>query len=142
MLKAVVNSSTLLLWLPGAGMAEAIVSFDDLMSCSAEYHARADYMRTLGHANASHIEFMIDRSDTLLHLAEERGPLQQTDCGDGSRGLVFCLGPPSFEVDRERRKLDRLAEFADANRGADRLPVCMEDAACSKCMALLDDVQR
>lgn len=129
--------------LPFASFAEA--PYEELLSCSAEFQARAMYVETLEQADAGHIAFLLGRSDIFLNLAEAVGPRVTISCGDdhgAAIGLVICQGPKDLSADRSALVSERLIELANANRGNLRLEACMVDETCAKCMGLFNRMVR
>jgi hypothetical protein len=130
-----------LLGFADAGRAEGDV--DPFLSCSAEFHARAEYNRSLQKTNSGHQKFLMDRANLLLRLAEARAPLSVIGCGDDAGpalNLVLCFGPRSLYTEQKSLMLDRLTELVAENGPDDPLPVCIEDEDCSACLRILDNV--
>jgi hypothetical protein len=135
--------SVVVLLLPAVGIANADPTIENLLTCSAEYYARAEYVNSLRQVEPAHYKFLMGRSDMFLRAAEARSPIELTGCNDSSGltlGLVLCQGPASLWDERKALMLDRLIEIVEEHKGVYRLPVCMEDAACSDCLKLLDDL--
>jgi hypothetical protein len=117
---------------------------DRLLACSAEFAARSAYVQKLGHADPPHLAFLSGRAEIFLRLAEARAPRVSVGCGDSGAviGLVLCRGPADLLDQRDRLTQDRLVDIVGANRGADRLPTCMEDAVCAGCLDRFSDEVR
>jgi hypothetical protein len=128
-----------------AGSAGAQETYEPLLSCAAEFQARAIYAESLGLADAGHISFLMGRSEIFLSLAEAVGPREMISC-PGDRGpvmdLVICLSPKDLSADRSALVSERLIELANANRGNLRLEACMVDETCAECMRLFNRMVR
>ncbi len=127
-----------------AGMAKGQATSDELLTCAAEFSARATYAETLGHSDAGHIGFLRGRSDIFLRLGEGRAPQQVISCGDSGWliSLVLCLGPADLVDEREELASQRLIEIVEVHRGIYQLPACIVDDTCADCMALFNRVVR
>jgi hypothetical protein len=128
-----------------AGAAGAQATADELLTCAAEYKARAVYNETLEQGNAAHVAFLSGRADLFLRLAELRSPTFWVGCpGDRAwlLSLVLCVGPKELSGERDALAEERLIEFANAYRGNFRLETCMVDEDCARCMGLFNRMVR
>jgi hypothetical protein len=128
-----------------ARAARAEPAVEELMSCAAEFQARAVYAEKLGHSDSGHVAFFSGRSDSFLRLAEARAPKTMIGCsGDsGPRiSLVLCLEPADLAEERAALVEERLIALAEENRGSQRLQVCMVDEACAECLRLFNRMVR
>lgn len=128
-----------------AGAADAQATHAELLSCSAEFKARAVYSETLGQAEAGYIAFLLGRTDLFQRLAEAVGPSVTVGCDDGyglALGLVICSAPKDLSADLSALVDERLIELSNANRGNLRLETCMVDDTCAKCMRLFNMMVR
>jgi hypothetical protein len=124
--------------------AAAQVRSDELLSCAAEFAARATYAKTLGHSEAGHMTFLERRLDIFLRLAEDRAPKTMIGCGLSglSQKLLLCFGQPDLHDARSALADDHLMRLVEGHGGQHQLSVCMVDETCAACLALFNRVVR
>jgi hypothetical protein len=118
---------------------------DELLSCAAEFAARAIYVETLGHSEAGHVTFLRGRSDIFLRLAEARAPKEVIGCGSNGGpivDLVLRFGPADLHDEWESLTSDRLIGLVEEHHGHHRLSVCMVDETCAACTATFSTLVR
>lgn len=103
-------------------------SDSNLLSCSAHFQARANWLQTYG-ADPEAVEFMAARAE-VLWLSLPR------DCG-----MKTGFEAPDCTYDPRRKSVtDIMTKWAGEKQFNQVIPTCMEDSFCSHCLAVYQDL--
>ncbi len=123
-MRAAVVAVALLLPGPSAHASE------QLLRCSAEYKARADWLGAMDKASDTKA-MMETRSELLLGLAER-------DAAPVDQDIVFPrMDAFTLEAERDLLALDALTRLVELAGPEAVLTTCMEDPLCQTCLTLM-----
>lgn len=112
-------------------LASELPTFDDLLTCSSRFKARADWFAGTGRNEVAQKRFS-GYADILLAEARARGG--PVDC---QMLVIVKSGECDMKETRDARVLGLLSSYVEEGYVSVGLPTCMEDSACAKCMDVL-----